>query len=58
MPKGVKLTHYNMVAHALQGAKFDMKSMNWEVDAQIGVLPFFHIYVRHTAVFRLLHKVY
>lgn len=45
LPKGVMLTHYNMVANACQFDKFDLKLLNWELDAQLGVLPFFHIYV-------------
>ena len=45
LPKGVTLTHYNMVANAIQAKRFDMKGLNWDVDAQLGVLPFFHIYV-------------
>ncbi|RSM14371.1 hypothetical protein CEP52_001337 [Fusarium oligoseptatum] len=44
LPKGVMLTHYNMVANACQFDKFDLKLINWELDAQLGVLPFFHIY--------------
>ncbi|KAJ4314728.1 hypothetical protein N0V84_008721 [Fusarium piperis] len=44
LPKGVMLTHYNMVANACQFDKFDIKLLNWELDAQLGVLPFFHIY--------------
>ncbi|KAL6359327.1 hypothetical protein LRP88_06747 [Fusarium phalaenopsidis] len=44
LPKGVMLTHYNMVANACQFDKFDLKLLNWELDAQLGVLPFFHIY--------------
>lgn len=38
------LTHYNMVANSHQARPFDMKGLNWEFDAQLGVLPFFHIY--------------
>lgn len=45
-PKGVMLTHYNMVVGSFQNRKLDVKGMSWDVDAQIGVLPFFHIYVR------------
>ena len=46
MPKGVMLTHRNLVANSFQSRTFDMKSLNWEFDAHLGVLPFFHIYVR------------
>lgn len=45
MPKGVPLTHHNMVANAVQAKRFDMRGMNWDQDAQLGVLPLFHIYV-------------
>jgi acyl-CoA synthetase (AMP-forming)/AMP-acid ligase II len=41
LPKGVMLTHYNLVANALQSARvLDLR----ENDTLIGVLPFFHIY--------------
>lgn len=41
------LSHQNIVAQAVQGEKQgDIKGLLWEVDAQLGVLPFFHIYVR------------
>ena len=39
------LTHYNMIAHARQRAKVDVRLLHWELDSQIGILPFFHIYV-------------
>ncbi|CAI6078899.1 unnamed protein product [Clonostachys chloroleuca] len=44
LPKGVSLTHRNLVANAMQSYKIDTRSLNWDVDAQLGVLPFFHIY--------------
>ncbi len=41
LPKGVMLTHYNMVANLLQtAAVLDIG----EDDVMLGVLPFFHIY--------------
>ncbi len=40
LPKGVMLTHYNLVANALQSAVLGLT----ERDTMIGVLPFFHIY--------------
>ncbi|KAF5013745.1 hypothetical protein FDECE_286 [Fusarium decemcellulare] len=44
LPKGVMLTHYNVVANSHQFEKFDLKLLSWDLDAQLGVLPFFHIY--------------
>ena len=42
LPKGVMLTHYNLVANILQSASA-MTSLR-EDDTVLGVLPFFHIY--------------
>lgn len=45
MPKGVMLSHYNMVAQSAQAEKQnDIRCILGEVDTQLGVLPFFHIY--------------
>ncbi|KAG5976206.1 hypothetical protein E4U55_007434 [Claviceps digitariae] len=44
LPKGVMLTHYNIVANAYQSSRIDAKSVNWDSDSHLGVLPFFHIY--------------
>ncbi|KAH7159881.1 hypothetical protein B0J13DRAFT_581033 [Dactylonectria estremocensis] len=44
LPKGVMLTHYNMVANSCQFSRFDPKLISWEMDSQLGVLPFFHVY--------------
>ena len=41
LPKGVMLTHYNLVANLLQSARVVGLT---ERDTVIGVLPFFHIY--------------
>ncbi|KAG5916237.1 hypothetical protein E4U42_007743 [Claviceps africana] len=46
LPKGVMLTHYNIVANSQQTSRIDSKTLNWDSDCQLGVLPFFHIYVR------------
>ncbi|KAL9469160.1 hypothetical protein ACSS6W_010854 [Trichoderma asperelloides] len=43
LPKGVMLTHYNLVAQATQMQR-DEKGLSYDVDSQLGVLPFFHIY--------------
>jgi acyl-CoA synthetase (AMP-forming)/AMP-acid ligase II len=41
LPKGVMLTHYNLVGNILQAARvLDLR----EDDVMLGVLPFFHIY--------------
>ncbi|KAG6006518.1 hypothetical protein E4U21_006972, partial [Claviceps maximensis] len=44
LPKGVMLTHYNIVANSFQSSRIDAPSINWQSDSQLGVLPFFHIY--------------
>src|SRR5262249_17193754 len=41
LPKGVMLTHYNLVANVLQSA---VRLTMTERDTVLGVLPFFHIY--------------
>lgn len=38
------LSHYNLVAQATQMHR-DEKALNYDVDSQLGLLPFFHIYV-------------
>ncbi|PTB36552.1 uncharacterized protein TrAFT101_010433 [Trichoderma asperellum] len=43
LPKGVMLTHYNLVAQAMQMRR-DERGLSYDVDSQLGVLPFFHIY--------------
>lgn len=45
MPKGVVLTHHNVVANILQAGHVERRYLSWEVDSQLGVVPFFHIYV-------------
>lgn len=49
------LTHFNMVSNATQAKRFDIKGLNWDIDAQLGVLPFFHIYVRLSTPHVILH---
>lgn len=48
------LSHQNVVANAFQTVRFDIKTLFWDVDAQLGILPFFHIYglgvVLHTTL--------
>lgn len=50
MPKGVMLTHRNIVANALQASRFDLKALSWDSDAQLAMLPFYHIYVSCTSI--------
>jgi long-subunit acyl-CoA synthetase (AMP-forming) len=38
------LNHYNIVAQATQMNRED-KLLSWDTDSQLGLLPFFHIYV-------------
>ncbi|PHH87828.1 hypothetical protein CDD83_8362 [Cordyceps sp. RAO-2017] len=44
LPKGVMLTHRNVAANSAQVHKQDVRFLNWDLDKQIGILPFFHIY--------------
>lgn len=44
-PKGVMLSHKNMVANILQNYHGDAKdNLTWGKDKILGVLPFFHVY--------------
>ncbi|MBV8941007.1 MAG: AMP-binding protein [Solirubrobacterales bacterium] len=43
LPKGVMLTHRNLVANICQNT-FDVPREDWADDRLIAVLPFFHIY--------------
>ncbi|KAJ5407877.1 hypothetical protein N7509_001760 [Penicillium cosmopolitanum] len=44
LPKGVMLSHRNIVANVLMVASSVGKSYNWKDDKLIGILPFYHIY--------------
>ncbi|GJP87154.1 hypothetical protein CBS115989_10883 [Aspergillus niger] len=44
LPKGVMLSHRNMVANLLQSAVVEQGQLVWNQDRIVGVLPFFHIY--------------
>ncbi|KAL2826946.1 hypothetical protein BJY01DRAFT_255843 [Aspergillus pseudoustus] len=43
-PKGVRLTHRNIVANILQSYVINSGKLDWQTDKQIGFLPLFHIY--------------
>lgn len=44
LPKGVMLSHRNIISDVLMITGSVGKSYNWEQDKILGVLPFFHIY--------------
>ncbi|KAK0386194.1 hypothetical protein NLU13_6031 [Sarocladium strictum] len=44
MPKGVALTHHNMISNSRQSVRFESKGLSWDSDAQLIMLPFYHIY--------------
>ncbi|PWY69111.1 luciferase [Aspergillus heteromorphus CBS 117.55] len=44
LPKGVMLSHRNLVANLLQNEAVDQGHLTWQNDRAIAVLPFFHIY--------------
>jgi len=46
LPKGVMLTHRNIVANVLQVAAMDLKEVDWREDRYVGFLPMYHIYGR------------
>ncbi|KAH7089569.1 putative phenylacetyl-CoA ligase [Paraphoma chrysanthemicola] len=44
LPKGVMLTHENIVANAVQIAVLDQGATHWKADRILGFLPLYHIY--------------
>ena len=44
LPKGVMLSHRNMVANMVQSAIAEQGQLVWDQDRILGILPFFHIY--------------
>jgi len=44
LPKGVMLSHRNIVANVLQGGSVEGRYLNWKNDTLVAFLPFFHIY--------------
>lgn len=45
-PKGVMLSHENIVANVLMLTAGESKNLSWKKDKTMAFLPFFHIYVR------------
>lgn len=44
LPKGVMLSHQNIVANVLMVTSSIGKSYSWQNDKLMGILPFYHIY--------------
>ncbi|KAI1614576.1 phenylacetyl-CoA ligase [Exophiala viscosa] len=44
LPKGVMLTHKNIVANVLQVTAMDLGEVDWREDRYVGFLPMYHIY--------------
>lgn len=44
LPKGVMLTHENIIANILQSANVDEGYTFWKTDRTVGFLPMYHIY--------------
>ena len=44
LPKGVMLTHYNLVANLCQLKPNNLLRLDFKHDSLIAILPFFHIY--------------
>jgi 4-coumarate--CoA ligase len=50
LPKGVMLTHENMIANVLQSGSMDEGYMFWKNDRTIGFLPMYHIYGKSRSI--------
>lgn len=46
LPKGVMLSHENVIANLLQAHILDLEHTHWSTDRTIGFLPMYHIYGR------------
>jgi len=47
LPKGVMLTHHNIVANMIQNAVVSRSFIDWRRDKALGFLPMYHIYGRY-----------
>ena len=56
LPKGVMLSHRNIVADVLMIKGAVGKNYSWEKDKFLGVLPFFHIYGLTGLIHQTLHR--
>ncbi|PSN66243.1 4-coumarate-CoA ligase 2 [Corynespora cassiicola Philippines] len=55
-PKGVMLTHKNMVANTIQYSSADPGSIEWKRDRVLGFLPMYHIYGLAVLILSPLYK--
>jgi 4-coumarate--CoA ligase len=46
LPKGVMLTHRNVMANMMQNAVVSQESLEWTRDRSLGFIPMYHIYGR------------
>ncbi|KAJ5260566.1 hypothetical protein N7478_012171 [Penicillium angulare] len=56
LPKGVMLSHHNIVANVLMVASSVGTSYSWRDDKLLGILPFYHIYGLTCLVHQPLHR--
>ncbi|KAJ9628140.1 hypothetical protein H2204_009542 [Knufia peltigerae] len=58
LPKGVMLSHKNIVANVLQVTIPDLGNVNWQRDQYLGFLPMYHIYGEFCIAVSVLAPVY
>ncbi|PMD47869.1 phenylacetyl-CoA ligase [Hyaloscypha variabilis F] len=56
LPKGVMLSHENIVVNILQSCSVEREMLDWRNDSIISFLPMFHIYGLHATLFVPLHR--